>query len=149
MLIKNADKKDLDKILEIAKELKDWFNETAIQNMKNDFIINNTLVAVDKEPIAFICYSSFEGAIKILWLGTKKQYQGKGIGTKLINDLENKAKKLGIKYLQVETLTDKESYEPYKLTRDFYYKKGFKKICEIKAIKPGWDDQILLEKQIL
>jgi len=98
--------------------------------------------------MGFLCYSSSHGALKIDWMGVQREHQRKGIGKALINQLIKEAKKYKSKTLLVETLPDEDLYKPYKQTRNFYYKNGFKKIAYLEAIKKGWDNQILLEKKI-
>jgi len=149
MEIRKATQEDKQKAIEIAKELKDWFNEDAFENMSIDFKFNNTVVAVEnKKVVGFLCHSSNEGIVRINWLGIDKNKMRKGVGTKLVKWLENKAKRLGAKTIDVETLTDKENYKPYEITRNFYKKLGFKKLYEMPRRKEGWDIQILMEKKL-
>ena len=59
---------------------------------------------------------------------THKDYQGKGIGSAIYNKLEETAKKLGIKEINlVSTITAKE----------FYLKKGFKLLGEKRGLIDG------------
>ena len=149
--IRKASGKDFDCSLKIAKSLDKWFTKSAVKSMKVDFKVNNLIVAVDKGVVGFLCYSSFEESLIVLWMGVKKDYIGKGVGSLLIDHLVKEARKLGLKNILVETLTDKDDYEPYVKTREFYYKNGFKKVCYLnfrKKITPGYDDQILLRKLV-
>lgn len=115
--------------------------------MKIDFDFNHLVVAVDDgDVIGFLCYSSNCGKMQLLWMGVKRGLQRKGVGEKLINWLEIEAKKYGRYSIEVETLPDEDDYEPYKKTRAFYYKNGFKRVLYKKARIKGWDDQIVLEK---
>lgn len=148
MRIKKASKQDFGKAIKIAKELKEWFTEGAVKNMEVDFKVNNLLIAVEKNVRGFLCYSSEHGMVKIIWMGVSKKEQRKSMGEKLIERLIKEAKNLKSKKLIVETLPDEDDYEHYKLTRNFYYKMGFKRIAYIKAVREGFDDQILLEKEI-
>ena len=145
-----TEKKDIRASLKIAEDLKEWFTETAIENMKIDFVFNvNTLiVAKEKERvIGFLCYTKERYLLKIKWMGVARNCQRKGIGNELLRWLEKEAKKEKYKTIQVETLTDEEDYKPYELTRNFYYKRGFKK-TGVKVIQEGCDTQIVLEKKI-
>jgi len=108
------------KCLDIAKSLSEWFTNIAIQNMKIDLEINNILY--DKNLNGFLIYNSDNGDIKIIWMAVKKEFQRKGIGSKLIHQLVLKVKKLNVKKIKVETLSPNECYEPYNLTRSFYEK---------------------------
>lgn len=143
----NSDKADA---LLIAKELKQWFTEEGQKNMRVDFIFNNVVVAKEKtEVVGFLCYSTYCGKILLMWMGVKKESQRQKVGETLIFWLEKEAKKFGINSIEVETLTDKDEYEPYKITRAFYLKNGFKKIYYKKARVKDWDDQIVLEKNLI
>ncbi|OGJ18530.1 hypothetical protein A3K73_04945 [Candidatus Pacearchaeota archaeon RBG_13_36_9] len=109
--------------------------------------MNSVIVAVDKSKVVgFLCYTSFSGKMLLLWMAVAKDYHRKGIGEKLLSYLEDLSRKLKIYSIEVETLPDEDPYEPYKQTRNFYYKNGFKRVLYKKARVKGWDDQIVLEK---
>lgn len=147
--IKKANDREKIEAFEIAKELKEWFNQKGLENMVLDFEINNLAVAIGEDKVVgFVCYSSYSGKILLLWTAVKREEQGRGIGEKLLKWLEEMAKNLGLLSIEVETLSDEDDYEPYKKTRDFYYKNGFKKVLYKKAEFEGWDDQIVLRKEL-
>lgn len=149
MKIRKASEKDKKEALGIAKELKEWFSKEGIKNINIDLKLNNVVVVADgKKVIGFLCYTSYSGRMQLIWIGIKKNFQRKGIGEKLLKWLENESRKLRLYSIEVETLPDEDSYEPYKLTRDFYYKNGFKRVAYKKAIIKEWDDQIVLEKRL-
>ena len=130
--------------------MKEWFNAEGIKNMKTDFKLNNLVVAIDEGKVSgFLCYTTYCGKMQLIWMGVKRNTQRKGIGEKLLKWLEKEAKKYKLHSIEVETLPDEDDYEPYKKTRDFYYKNGFKRIFYKKARVKGWDDQIVLEKVIM
>jgi len=147
MIIKKATKKEKKDSLKIASELKEWFTPEGLKNIETDFNMNSVIVAVEKtKVIGFLCYTSYCGKMILLWMGVDRQIQRTGVGKALLSNLENIARKLKLYSIEVETLPDEDSYEPYKLTRNFYYKNGFKKVLYKKARIEGWDDQIVLEK---
>ena len=149
MKIITPNSKQINECLEIAKNLKDWFTPEAIDSMKIDFQVNHLISALENnEVIGFLCYSSYNGSIKILWIGVKKDFQRKGIGFKLLKELEKIANKYNSKSIEVETLSETVSYEPYELTRNFYKKNGFKIIHTIKPYKEGWDEMDIMKKEI-
>jgi len=104
MKIRKANEKDFYESLKIAKSLNHWFSSYSVSNsMPIDFKVNNLVAAIDKnEVIGFLCYSTWEGEMKINWIGVKKDCQSKGVGSYLIKWLENKAKTLNSDYLLVE-----------------------------------------------
>jgi ribosomal protein S18 acetylase RimI-like enzyme len=149
IIIKLADKQDKKTALKIVKELSEWFTKKAVSNIKIDFTINNVIVAKNgKEIVGFLCYSSKEGIVILNWMGVRKKFQRAGIGDMLLCELIKIAKKSGSKIIQVETLTEEDDYEPYKLTRNFYKNNGFSKIYTKKAIKKGWDDLDVMELKL-
>ena len=129
--------------------MNEWFNKEGIKIIKTDFKLNNLVVATNNGQVSgFSCYTTYCGKMRLIWMGVKRNMQRKGIGKKLLTWLEKEAKKYGLHSIEVETLPDEDDYEPYKKTRAFYYKNGFKRILYIKARIKGWDDQIVLEKII-
>jgi len=147
MIIKKATRKEKKDSLKIASELKEWFTPDGLKNIEMDFNMNSVIVAVEKERVAgFLCYTSYCGKMILLWMGVDRKIQRIGVGKALLSKLEEMAKKLKLYSIEVETLPDEDSYEPYKLTRNFYYKNGFKKVLYKKARIEGWGDQIVLEK---
>ncbi len=149
MKIRKATQKDLKDALNIAKELKEWFNKEGIKNMAIDFKHNNIILALDdKKVLGFICYTTYCGKILLIWMGIRRNLHRKRIGEQLLRWLEKEAKRLNLHSIEVETLPDEDDYKPYKNTRKFYYKHGFKRVEYRKARVKGWDDQILLEKKI-
>ena len=149
MIIKKATKLEKKQGLKIAAELKEWFTPEGLKNIEIDFNMNSVIVAKEESNIiGFLCYTSYSGKMLLLWMGVARSYQRKGIGKALLLHLENIARKLKFNSIEVETLPDEDSYEPYKLTRAFYYKNGFKRVLYKKARIEGWDDQIILEKAL-
>ncbi|MFX0206934.1 MAG: GNAT family N-acetyltransferase [Candidatus Hodarchaeota archaeon] len=73
---------------------------------------------------------------KINWLYVLPYWQRKGIGTTLINYLEKKAKKIGLRTLRLITI------EKAIVAVSFYTKLGYQTI----RIKRNWDFDILMKK---
>ena len=135
--------------LKIAQGLNEWFNKNGLKSIETDLFFNNVAVAVDgNETLGFVCYSSYDGVMQLIWMAVERNHQGMGIGTMLLKWVEDEARDHGLTLIQVETLPEEDSYEPYKLTRKFYYDNGFVRIAYKKARLEGWDDQIVLEKRV-
>jgi GNAT superfamily N-acetyltransferase len=149
MKIRKATENNKKESLKIAKNLKEWFSDEGLKNMKTDFNYNTLIVAVDEnKTLGFLCYTTISGVIKILWIGVERSHQRKGIGKNLLKYIEKEGKKNEMKKIEVETLPEEYDHKPYELTRNFYYKNGFKRVEYKKARIKGWDDQIILEKDI-
>lgn len=149
MIVEKISKQDLNEAIDIAKSLPEWFTPEGQKNMAIDFDNNNLIVEKEDDIVkGFLCYTTYDGKMLIIWMGIRPEFMGKGIGANLLNWLTNKAKDLGMYAIEVETLPEEVEYEPYAKTRAFYYKNGFKRIAYKKATIDGWDDQIVLEKNI-
>jgi len=149
MKILQATKKGKKEAIQIAQNLKEWFTKDGIKHMKTDFEHNKVLLAKEQNKTkGFLCYTTDNGTMKLIWLGIKKEEQNKGIGKKLLEKAEKEAKKYELHKMILETLSDEYKYKPYHKTREFYYKNGYKKTGYKKAIVKGWDNEIILEKNI-
>lgn len=80
----------------------------------------------DGELKGYVTLKPFSGYkhCEIYWLAVRKQYQGQGIGTKLLKFVEGKAKQLG--YRKVFVYTGKNMVR----TRHFYEKNGYEYVNE-------------------
>lgn len=127
-LIFNNSKSNLDQIIGISKELPDWFTETALKNIEKDFNLMNSVKAVENGVVvAFAIFELKKDELEIHWLAVKKSQQRKGLGAKLIKELESLAKRKKIHDLVTITLDERTVYKPYESTRAFYLAQGFVK----------------------
>jgi len=88
---------------------------------------------------------------ELSWIGVDPKLHRQGIGTKLFNALEKELKRLDIRKLQVDTVADSEESEPYRKTRLFYRKVGFKaeKVRKMKSEDTGEEfDMATFAKEI-
>lgn len=70
-------------------------------------------------------------------LGIFKEFQGKGVGKRLIQSINGYCKQLNIPYMSVKTLSEKHPDKNYEKTRKFYEKCGFKPLEEFTDL---WGD---------
>ena len=120
--------KEKEECIKIAENLPEWFNENGIKAIKEDLEKEETFIILDNEKVlGFITVKPLnKDSLEILWLAIKREFRGKGLGTKLLDFIEKWAKKQGFKVISVKTSGDL-SYKPYEETRKFYEKKGFNK----------------------
>jgi len=135
-------------IIEIAKELPNWFTKEAITKISKNlekfpFIVNN-----EKEVSGFLIYDLKKSKCNILWMAVRKSNQRKGIGKRLISELVKICKKNNISKIHVDTLADTEDYGPYKITRKFYLSQGFYKLKVISRGYSEGSDKLILEKKL-
>lgn len=138
MIVKPID--STNEILNIARELPEYFNPAGLEQIEKDTKTNMMFGAFDNDKmIGFVMYKEINlEVVEMTWLGVKPKNQGKGIGTKLVVDtLELMRQKY--KVCMIKTLSDKDNYEPYKKTRDFHKSMGFIALETIDPY-PGWDD---------
>ncbi len=104
---------DIEKCLEIARALSEWFNEAGLKAIERDLKSEETFVAVEKDVLGFVTVKPLnEKALEILWMAVKREHRGRGIGTELLRFVENWAKGRDFKILVVKTSGDL-SYKPY------------------------------------
>jgi GNAT superfamily N-acetyltransferase len=77
-----------------------------------------------------------------MWMAIKRKYQGIGIGTKLLNFIEEVVKDHGTKLIIVKTSGDPD-YKPYVRTRMFYEKHGFTPLLYVDSY-PEWEKPMIL-----
>lgn len=129
MRIRESKPKDFKGMIRIAKRLHPiWYENYCIKKLLPiDLRIQKSFVAEEKRKIiGFIAYTSDDAKVKISWLGVSPEFHRQGVGTKLISRVEKELKKIGVKEIRLETVAESTKYEPYKKTRAFYKKLGFK-----------------------
>lgn len=108
------------------------------------------LVAVDGEdtPCGFICFGDIpltDGCYDLYWIVCDPLLQNRGVGTKLLNGLEEILKARRARKLFAET----SSQEGYTAAHNFYKKRNFKQIAQIPDFyKPG-DDKLIYVKTLI
>lgn len=80
-------------------------------------------------------------------MAVKRERQGKGIGTALLEFVEKWALKEGFELLLVKTSGDL-TYKPYDETRGFYERRGFVRIALIDPY-PEWGEPALIYAKCL
>uniref|UniRef100_A0A7C4NT97 GNAT family N-acetyltransferase n=1 Tax=Thermodesulfobacterium geofontis TaxID=1295609 RepID=A0A7C4NT97_9BACT len=93
-LIHEAEEKDLQVISELERDLfseEKWSYFQILREFKNDF--SKILVFKKKEEIiGYLIFREIEPEIEIFKIGVRKEYQRKGVGTKLMQKLIEIAK---------------------------------------------------------
>lgn len=130
IFVRPSTESDHKEILQVATSLsgdEGWFDDDAINSaIPTDLMFHKALVAEKAGKIVgFLMYSSHNSDVFISWLGVTRTVQGNGIGTRLIQYLENELINMGIRELKVDTLSESIDYDPYSKTRAFYEKMGF------------------------
>jgi ribosomal-protein-alanine N-acetyltransferase len=142
-LIYEAEEKDLRIISELERDLfseKKWSYFQILREFKNDF--SKILVFKEKEEIiGYLIFREIEPEIEILKIGVRKEYQRKGVGTKLMQKLIEIAKEKNISKIFLEVKASNLS------AYNFYKKLGFKEMYRRKNYY-GNEEAIVMVKEI-
>lgn len=126
---------------DILDLLPEWFgNEESKKEYIKEVKYTNMWKAVDgKESVGFISikiHHKCTGDIYVL--GVKKEYQHKGVGTKLLETAEKYCKSVGCKRIIVKTLSEEVHYPPYLDTLRFYLSHKFERLITFTEF---WDSE--------
>ena len=137
-------------VIAVAENLPEWFDEHARTiAIPTDIRHQHVLVGADGNAVvAFISLYVSEGRLNIGWLGVLKSYHRQGIGRRLLNAAEEKARAMDIPEIAVYTLGDSVDYPPYDQTRAFYFKNGFRVYQRNKTDNPGCPEELKLKKRL-
>ena len=134
-----TDKEEKSKITRsILEQLTDWF---AVPESREEYIsgCRDWIYAADFEgdvPVGFICLKETgKATAEIAVMGVLKEYHGKGIGRRLVEQIKKAAKGIGYEFLQVKTVK-MGMYDDYDRTNKFYLAVGFKEF----EVLPIWDE---------
>ena len=141
--VKKVDDYDYAKCLEIARDLSEWFNERGIDRMAVDLRAYETYGAyLDGELVGFVALKFDDGLAEIVWMAVERKYQGRSIGTMLLDFVEEVARGRGARLIVVKTNGDPDC-QPYAKTRRFYEKRGFVSVLVIDPY-PEWGEPMAL-----
>ena len=148
--IQPLDEKHLSGILAVAEDLPEWFDETArTKSIPIDIQHQEGFVAVSgQKVVGFVTLYVTESRLHIAWLAVARDFHRQGIGTRLLEASEMKARALGIDELATYTLGDSVDYEPYDLTRNFYRKHGFSVYKRSRTDNSGCPEEIWISKRV-
>lgn len=140
---------DCESMLEVARALPQWFTPEGLADMVEDFKLHEGFVATAGDKIVgFITYEALAlDLAELSWIAVHPAYQHQGVGKRLLQLLEERLVAQGVRNLQVSTLADNVTYEPYARTRAFYRANGFQDY----RLDPGYyhgDDRLLLRKYL-
>ena len=148
--IQPLEKKHYSGVLAVAENLPEWFDESARSKaVPTDILHQMGYVAVSaRKVVGFVTLYVAEGRMHIGWLAVEKGSQRQGIGSRLLEAAETKAREMGIDELATYTLGDSVAYQPYEVTRNFYRKCGFRVYKRARTDNPGCPEEIWISKQV-
>lgn len=150
--IQITNKKDIEYLKKVIDSTK-LFPSELLEDMIADFFTNpNTndiwlTIDIENIPIA-LAYVAPErmtaGTYNLYLIAVHKDYQGKGIGTQIVNYIEEMLRKKGVRILIVET----SSLPEFELTRKFYKKQNYHCEATIREFYQEGEDKIIFWKKL-
>lgn len=124
----------------ILRSLPQWFGieEAIVQYVKRIEDLDTFLAYPSDRaggPIGFMSLSRhFEHAGELHVLAVRPEHHRRGVGCALLDATEAHCRALGIRYLQVKTLSPRRESEEYTRTRLFYLAMGFEPLEEFPTL---------------
>ena len=118
---------DAASVRDLASHLDRWFNAEGLDRMACDLMSHSGFVAMQgSRLLGFILWTPVNAEIaELSWMGVSQDLHHRGIGTVLLAALVADLAASGFRTLEVATVADNVSYEPYAETRRFYRARGF------------------------
>jgi xylan 1,4-beta-xylosidase len=115
-----------EQIVDIAKLLTGkWFTSNVPGDIEKDLLFHDALCLVSQgKIISFLVFTSLDGSINILLMGTHPDFIGKGFGSILIRHFFQYIKSIGFHRIVVFTVPP-DTKPSYDSTVKFYQKHGF------------------------
>ena len=106
------------------------------------------MVDDEDQPIGYICYGPTpmaQGAVDLYWIAVDPRYQGRGIGSRLLDFLEEEVKERKGRLILVDT----SSIAEYEKTQKFYFGKGFEEVARVPDYYWPGNDRVTFSKRLL
>jgi ribosomal protein S18 acetylase RimI-like enzyme len=135
-------------IIELAMTLSEFFPADFMRVIEKDLSKQPALVGLlGGDIVGFVIWMYRDAqTAEILWMGIKEEYHGLGLGTMMLESLEQEVKKKDVTRLLASTLSYTVEYKPYEKVRVFYYNRGFKSLgIQHDYYQEGLDRLILLK----
>ena len=130
--------------IDVAMELIDIVLKD--QNQKDYYI--SCMVDHQRQPVGYICYGPTpmtQGTFDLYWIVVDPDFQGKKIGSQLLNFLEKILSGRNGRMI----LADTSSIPEYEKTKKFYLRNGFQEIARVKDYYSPGNDRITFCKRLL
>ncbi len=129
------------------------FPSEYLDSMMSDFFTNTETVdnwysgILNEVPVAIVYFAPerlTEGTFNLYLIAVHKDFQGKGLGSSLLNFIESKLREDGNRILIVET----SGLSEFDITRKFYEKCEYHKEAVIRDFYKEGDDKVVFWKKI-
>jgi ribosomal protein S18 acetylase RimI-like enzyme len=102
----------------------------------------------DGQLIGYVCYGSTpgtDGVYDLYWIATHPAFQGGGVGTQLLDEVERRLRQREARLLVVET----SSRADYATTRRFYEARGYVATATVTDFYSPGDHRVIYAKRFL
>ncbi len=115
-----------EQVVDITKELTgEWFTPDVPDSVRMDLKFQDVVcLEIGGKVVAFIMFTSCDGAINLTLVGARLNARGKGYGSRLMEYLIKHVRHLGFNRMEVLTIPPKQMPR-YEATVCFYQKHGF------------------------
>jgi ribosomal protein S18 acetylase RimI-like enzyme len=130
---------DAEACVEVLAQLPEYFTPDTHAALRRDFHDRRAWVAVeDGTVVGFVLVEGrFPTAAEITFAAVRPERRGSGIGTRLVTRALAELRADGVALVEVKTLDASARYEPYRATRRFWERRGFRQVDRIDPL-PGW-----------
>ena len=102
----------------------------------------------EDQAVGYICYGPIpmtQGTFDLYWISVDPNFQGKGVGSRLLDFLEKKVREEGGRMI----LADTSAIPQYEKTKGFYIQNGFQEVARIPDYYYPGNDRITFCKRLL
>ena len=114
---------------------------------QNDYKIQ-CMVDDEDQAVGYVCYGPIpmtQGTFDLYWISVDPNFQGKGVGSRLLDFLEKKVREEGGRMI----LADTSTIPQYEKTKGFYIRSGFQEVARIPDYYYPGNDRITFCKRLL
>jgi len=137
-------------IVELARSLTQFFPQDVVDLISSSLNNRPVIVGVlDQTLVGFLVYAMRDSqTAEIVWMGVHEDYHGLGLGSLMLDTLEQQLENDGIRKLVASTLAYTVEYKPFEKVRTFYYNRGFTSLGIQNNYYDDGMDRLILVKEI-
>jgi ribosomal protein S18 acetylase RimI-like enzyme len=129
--------------IDIAIELID----TVLKDERQKDYKIDCMVDDQDQPVGYICYGPTpmtQGTFDLYWIVVDPNFQGKGMGSKLLDFLEEVVRGKGGRMI----LADTSTIPQYEKTKNFYIQNGFQEVAKVRDYYYPGNDRVTFCKRL-
>lgn len=97
--------------------------------------------------LGYVCYGptpATEGTFDLYWIAVSPAAQGRGVGTRLLQEVERRLARQHARLVIIET----SGTPPYAPTRAFYQARGYQEVARVPDFYSDGDDRVILARRM-